>query len=313
MNDWALICSGQGAQSPALFSQFPFTAAGLAVRQRVLDSGTLPAPVAAWLAAPSAHPEQIYQDAFAQPLLCLYQAMVWAELAPLLPAPHLAAGYSLGELSAYGCAGVLAAEDVVALAAERARLMDAAAPPGRMIAVTGASPATAAALAAPLGGHLAIAISETHCVLGCLADRAEALAAALKSTARDAVILPVSVASHTPLLDAAVAPFREALRTRPCARFHFSVLAGIDATAVATAAAMLRTLPEQIHHTLRWDLVRSRLTEGGCPVLLELGPGSQLAHIALAEDGLRDVRSVSEFRTPSGIAAWLKRALNDSQ
>lgn len=231
--------------------------------------------------------------------------MVWAELEPFLPRPAMVAGYSLGELSAYGCAGALTPEDVIRLAAMRARLMDAAGPMGRLIAVKGLTPDAAAA---PPGAHLAIVISEAHCVVGCLAERAEDLVLELKITgANEAVILAVTVAAHTPILDAAVEPFRTALEQVPWQTPRNPVLAGVSASKVLARAQMEESLPEQIHRTVRWDRIQRRLVESSCQVLLELGPGNQLAHMALP---MRlEARGVDEFHSPQGVGTWVKSAL----
>ncbi len=309
MNPFAIVCSGQGAQTLDLFEAFPFGAKGRGMKEQILASGSLPPEVAAWLAQPQAQPTLIYQDHYAQPLLCLFQAMVWAELADRLPTPQLVAGYSLGELSAYGCAGALAPEDVVGLASIRAQVMDAAAPEGKLIAVTGLAVERAAALAREHGGHVAIIVGGDHCILGCLAENANVIVAALQTEARSVVPLHVSIASHTPLLEAAVAPFREALLARKCGPFHMPVLAGVNATPIVTQTEMVRWLPEQIHRTVRWDMVMSRLEEAYCRVILELGTGNQLAHMALAEAFKPEARSVTEFRTVDGIVSWVEKSL----
>ena len=131
MSSFAVLCSGQGGQAPDLFERFPFAEKGRSVQQQVLDSGCLSPEVTAWLKNPGARPSLIYQAHYAQPLLCLFQAMVWAELSDRLPRPQFVAGYSLGELSAYGCAGALAPKDTIDLATARAHFMDTAAPVGR--------------------------------------------------------------------------------------------------------------------------------------------------------------------------------------
>jgi [acyl-carrier-protein] S-malonyltransferase len=305
MSQFAILCSGQGAQTPELFSRFPFGKKGLAVKQRVIDAGCLDPEVAAWLADSAANPQAIFQNHFSQPLICLFQAMVWAELETLLPPPALIAGYSLGELSAYGCAGAFSPEDIVRLAGIRARLMDGAGPPGELIAVTGLGANIAGGWE---GAHLAIVIGDDHCVIGCLAERAESLARELRAAgARDAVILPVTVAAHTTLLDAAVEPFRQALQAADGQSPHLPVLAGISAAKVLRREQMEQTLPEQIHHTIRWDRIQQRLAESNCRVLLELGPGSQLAHMALATGA--QARGVDEFRSAEGVAAWVEKTL----
>ncbi|MBN8710419.1 MAG: hypothetical protein BGO12_23380 [Verrucomicrobia bacterium 61-8] len=305
MSQFAIVCSGQGAQTPEIFTRFPFTEKGLALRQRIIDARCVDDDVLDWLADPSRNPQAIFQNHFSQPLICLYQAMVWVEIADLVPAPAMVAGYSLGELTAYFCAGAFSPEDVVRLAGVRSREMDAAGPRGELIAVTGLSPSRASSLD---GAMLAIVISEDHCVVGCSADRAESLARELKDAgARDAVVLAVTVASHTALLDRAVEPFRSALQQVPWQVLKTPVLAGISAAKVLRREQMEQVLPEQIHHTVRWDRIQQRFQESGCRVVLELGPGTQLSHMAVAQ-GI-EARGVDEFRSIEGIGEWVKATM----
>jgi len=309
MSLFAILCSGQGAQSPDLFAQFPFTDKGFALKQRILEAGCLEAEVAAWLAHPTAAPDAIYQNHYSQPLLCLFQAMIWAELEDGLPLPGLIAGYSLGELSAYGCAGAITTEDVLRLAGMRARAMDTAAATGELLAVTGLSIEAATAAATPAGGYVAIVIGDDHCVLGCLATQAIAVMDAMRAAgAREVIPLHVSVASHTPLLDAAVEPFRKALQTAAWSTPRMPILAGINSAKVLRREQMELWLPEQIHHAIRWDRIQQRMRESNCHVFLELGPGRQLAHMA-AGAGV-EARSVEEFRSIDGILAWVAKALD---
>ena len=72
-------------------------------------------------------PDLWFRNDIAQPLIALYQQMVWAVVKPLLPPPDIIAGYSLGEISAYGIAGHLSPAETVRLSAERGRLMSDAA------------------------------------------------------------------------------------------------------------------------------------------------------------------------------------------
>jgi [acyl-carrier-protein] S-malonyltransferase len=310
MSSLAVLCSGQGGQTPDLFERFPFTEKGGNVKQQVLESGCLSPEVTEWLKNPRADPSLIYQDHYAQPLLCLFQAMVWAELSERLPTPQLVAGYSLGELSAYGCTGALAPKDIIDLATARARFMDTAAPVGRLIAVSGLTVGKAAEIAARHEGYVAIIVRDDHCLLGCLAEKAEALASAAATLARSVVTLNVTIAAHTPLLDSAVEPFRKALEVRDCRPFKSPVLAGVNASKIQSKADMVQWLPEQIHRTVRWDLISSRLAESNCQVVLELGSGAQLAHMALAGKTAQEARSISEFRSVDGILSWVVKALD---
>lgn len=305
MTQFSILCSGQGAQSPELFTRFPFSEKGLALKRRVLEAGCLAPDLAAWLAEPARNPRAIFLNHFSQPLLCLYQAMVWEELKDDLPKPAMIAGYSLGELSAYCCSGAIAPEDAVRLAATRAKVMDAAGPLGELIAVTGLPIGLVAGFQ---GAHLAIVIGDDHCVIGCLAEQAVSLAEELKlAGAKNAAVLAVTVASHTPILDAAVEPFRLALQDIPWHPPGIPVLAGVSASKVLRQEQMLQTLPEQIHRTIRWDRIQQRLLESGSRVLLEIGPGDQLAHMAVGLGA--NARGADEFRSRQGVIAWVKSAL----
>jgi len=307
---FAVVCPGQGAQSPDLFQKFPFSEKGEALKRRVVEAGCLEPEVAAWLADPTQSPDDVFQNHFSQPLLCLYQLMVWEEVRNELPGPRLFAGYSVGELSAYGCAGAMTPEEIVRLSGLRARAMDAAGA-GGMVAVSGFPVESVAKLAGPLGGHVAIVLAPDHCVVGCGPSMAEGICQSLLAAgAGAAVSLPVRVPSHTPLMDAAVEPFRLALQTIAWQSPAAPVLAGIDGTKVANELQMQETLPEQIHRTVRWDLVEERLEESGCRVVLELGPGAQLAHASLSGKFSGDARSASEFHSTAGIIEWVQKALD---
>jgi len=304
---FAVICSGQGAQTPDVFTSFPFGPKGLAVKKRILDANSLEPEVAAWLMDPAKDPEAIFKNHFSQPLLCLFQLMLWAELD--VPSPRLFAGYSLGELVAYGCAGAWTPEETVRLAGIRARAMDAAGS-GELLAVTGLPVERASSVATQQGACLAIVLADDHCVVGCPPGKEEDVAAALLAAgAGNAIPLRVSVPSHTRFLDAAVEPFRATLQGVEWHSPTSPVLAGIDAQKILRQPAAIASLPEQIHHTIRWDLVQQRIIEEGCTVVLELGPGSQLAHALLGARFLGGVRSAAEFRSAMGIGDWVRTSL----
>jgi len=197
----------------------------------------------------------------------------------------------------------------VGLASTRAKLMDDAAPPGGMIAISGLDVERAAELADQHQGYVAIIISNDQSVLGCLAEKAEAIGSAARMSARSVTVLNVTVASHTPILDSSVEPFRQAVLARNCQPFKCAVLAGVNAAKIHSKEKMVEWLPEQIHQTIHWDLVLSRLTESNSRVFLELGSGAQLAHLALARKSTREARSISEFRSLDGIVAWVEKAV----
>jgi len=90
---------------------------------------------------------------------------------------------------------------------------------------------------------------------------------------------------------------------------HTPVLAGVDGTPVLSRTRAIETLANQTAETILWHACLEGLREAGCTVLLELGPGADLARIA--RDQLPDIpaRSIAEFRSLHGAVAWVTRHL----
>jgi [acyl-carrier-protein] S-malonyltransferase len=252
----------------------------------------------------------MFENRVAQPLIVAATLAMWEALRDRLPAPALAAGYSIGELAAYGVAGALAPQEVIALAAMRAGCMDRAAAlnPGQaMLAVTGVPVERARALADQAGASVAIITGEDACIAG-------GTRTALESLVREAAVqgarcqeLPVAVASHTPLMAPAVAPFAEALAAAAWQMPSCPVLSGIDATRIAEPAQAVDHLSRQLAQTILWSSCMDAAVESGATVALELGPGASLSRMFRTRYPDLPCRSVSEFRSIDGIAAWLER------
>ena len=68
--------------------------------------------------------KDIFKNSFAQPYICAVQIATYHALKDLIPAASVFAGYSLGELSLYGCNGSLSPEKAIELAKKRAEHMD---------------------------------------------------------------------------------------------------------------------------------------------------------------------------------------------
>ena len=304
----AILCPGQGAQHAGMFDLSRLDPGA----SRLLDD---------WFADPALGPllhasvegEARFANRIAQPSIVAASLAMWTALRPSLPEPALVAGYSIGELTAYGVAGALDAGAAAKLAVERARLMDAClegGPAQAMVALSGMPAGSGEALLARFGFYAAIVTGDDALVAGGPAARGEALAEAALAAGGRATLLPVAVASHTPLLQGAVAPFADLLAVQRWSSPVFPVLSGISAEPIHDVGKAMRDLPRQIAEPIRWKECMDACLEAGVTVALELGPGAALARMLQSRHPGIACRSVSEFRSLDGIYSWLGRQLD---
>jgi [acyl-carrier-protein] S-malonyltransferase len=87
------------------------------------------------------------------------------------------------------------------------------------------------------------------------------------------------------------------------------VLAGIDASPVASADAARAALARQLAATIRWVDCMDALAESGIAAAIELGPSAGLARMFAARHPQIACRSLADFRTLNGLLSWLERQL----
>lgn len=306
----ALLCPGQGTQHSAMFDMAcRDTRAAAALKQWSLDAH-LGAPLDEVLADPS----RLFANQMAQPLIVAATLAMWTALKDDLPEPALVAGYSIGELSAHAIAGALSGVSAVGVAALRASLMNDClhTTPGQALAaLSGVLLSAASGMLAEHGFHVAIQTSEDSAIVGGLLARLPNLQAALAGQGARINLLPVEVASHTPYLRPAVAPFALALRQCQWTAHTSPVLAGISANRIDDVEGAISTLSRQLAEPIRWMDCMDALAEAGATVALELGPGATLSRMLQARHPTIACRSVADFRTLAGVRQWLDRSLAD--
>ncbi len=246
-------------------------------------------------------------------LLCCTQALAaWAALGSTTTEVVIA-GYSVGELAAWGCAGLLGAADVLRLANVRAAAMDAAAPEGTgLAAVRGLTRAAIDALCRRYQAEVAIVNGPDSYVVGGLRAQLLPLAEeAASAGASRSVLLPVGVAAHTSRLAPASERLRAELRAaRISAALPVTVrlLSGLDGNAVRDVDAGAEKLAAQLSQPLDWEACLNSCREAGVTTILELGPGRALANMAREAVPQARCRSLEEFKTLAGVRAWLAAA-----
>lgn len=289
-----ILCPGQGGQHAQMFDLARAEPRGAAL----LDTLALP-PL-----------EQMFDNHGAQQLIVASTLATWEALREKLPQPALVAGYSIGELAAYGVAGAFTPVQTLALAEARANLMDAclaAQAEQALAALSGMPLRQAAALCAEHSCHVAIETGEDSCIAGGPATALAALEARVVAAGGRCQRLPVAVASHTPYMAAAVAPFAELLRDADFAPMRAPVVAGISALAGSGKAQAVEHLSRQLAEKILWMGCMDACAEAGVTVALELGPGAALSRMLRARHPQIACRSVADFRSIAGVVGWIER------
>jgi [acyl-carrier-protein] S-malonyltransferase len=301
-----ILCPGQGDQYPGMFDLLhnePAARPAFHALADVLgcDPQRLPADV-------------FHLNTVAQPLVCAVEMAMFAVLRDRIEAPSIFAGYSVGELAAYGCTGAIAFADILTLARTRATLMDAACTqPNGLIAVRGLEQAAIAGLCLRTGCFLAIANDQDRFIVGGLVESLHDFKRAAIDAGAKVTALKIAVASHTPLMAMAASKFKTILADYAWKTPSAPILAGISGAAIRQRSPAIDALSNQIDHTLNWQACLVALIEYGCTALLELGPGSSLSRIARERFPHVPARSCSDFSSIDGIADWISRASQTGQ
>ena len=232
-----------------------------------------------------------------------------------MPDRIVVAGYSVGEVAAWGVAGLFGMTGTLDLVARRAEAMDTASQPGDgLLFIRGLSRDDVDRLCKRYEAAVAIVNPGAAFVVGGGRAALHAIAKEAKiMNAAKVVELPVEVASHTRRLVAASAEFRESLRlfsvTFPPAA-GIRILSGVDGDPVVRIDSGLDKLAAQISRTVLWTGCLQGCMEAGATAFLELGPGHALSETVASM--WRDVptRSVEDFRSIQGARAWLAHHRN---
>jgi len=198
-----------------------------------------------------------------------------------LPAPAFYAGHSMGQYSAMVAAGVIALDDGLRLVRERGRQMQASADDGAMAAVIGLADDRIAELetAGRALGEFTIANRNSPGQIVVSGERAAVEGAAAKARelgAKRAIVLPVSVAAHSPLMVNAAAGMKRVLADVDFNDPRAPLLANADARPLTTAEQCRTELVEHLTRGVDWVAAVDFMSTQGVGVFVEVGPGKVL-------------------------------------
>ncbi len=303
----AFIFPGQGSQSVGMLvelaGQEPVVEATFVEASDVLGYDL-------WDLVKHGPEERLNATEFTQPAMLAAGVAawrVWCEHTAIRPA--WMAGHSLGEYTALVCAQSLDFHDGLRLVTQRAQLMQQAVPAdvGAMAAVLGLEDDQVVAVCeqASEGGLIVKAANFNAPGQVVIAGHRDAVTRATElakaAGAKRAVILPVSVPSHCPLMQPAAERFQSLLQQVNFAVPVTPVLHNVDVNRHAEAEAIRHALVSQLSGSVRWAESVRAMADAGVHRFIECGPGRVLA--GLNKRIVPDAQTETIFDTASLLKA----------
>ena len=312
MPNYAFVFPGQGSQyvgmGRALVDASPAAAAVLNEADVVLDE-----PLSRLMLDGPA--EQLDQTINSQPAIlamsvALLRALEERASGPGAEAnltPAFYAGHSMGQYSALVAAGVISLADGLRLVRERGRQMQASAEDGAMAAVIGLPDDKVGELEAAgrAAGQFTIAnrnspgqivVSGETAAVSAAADAARALGA------KRAIVLPVSVAAHSPLMAKAADGMRRVLADVEFNDPSAPLLANADARPLRTAQECRAELVEHLTKGVDWVAAVEYMAGQGVDSFVEVGPGKVLTGLIKRIASDANAFALDDQSAPEGIA-----------
>jgi len=279
----ALLFPGQGAQSVGM---------GRDVAERSPAAAKLLARIDAALASPVTPvmfegPEKALRDtATSQPAIVAHGLAVLAAMEErgARPAFEAAAGLSLGEYAALAAAGAIDPVEAVRLVAQRGALMKEAAEAreGSMVSVIGLEAGKVEAAVREAQGAGTVVVANYNCpgqlvISGECAAVERAAELCREAGAKRVIVLKVSGAFHSPLMESAAAALAPRLEEAAFAPGRVPVIANATAEYVRDPDEIRRALTRQVTGSVLWERSMRRLVDDGFDTFYEVGPGRVLA------------------------------------
>jgi [acyl-carrier-protein] S-malonyltransferase len=235
--------------------------------------------------------DQLKQTQVTQPAVFLHSVIAFKGID--VNRPDMVAGHSLGEFSALVANGVLSFEDGLKLVSIRALAMQKACEinPSTMAAVLGLEDAkveeVCAAVQKETGeivvpanyncpGQLVISGSIKGIEIAC--ERMKA------AGAKRALVLPVSGAFHSPLMEPAREELKAAIETTTFYSPNAPIYQNVAAKAVISKDEIKKNLIDQLTGAVRWTQSVQAMITDGAHRFTEVGPGKVLQGLILKID-----------------------------
>ncbi len=277
-----MVFPGQGSQSVGMQADL---AAEFPVVKETYDEASEVLGYNLWALVQDGPAEKLSETIVTQPAMLtagIAAYRVWQAAGGATPSQ--VAGHSLGEYSALVAAESMSFNDAMVVVIRRAQLSQDAVPAGvgAIAAIIGldddavikvCDEASSIGVAEPVNFN-----SPGQVVIAGHKDAVEnAIERCKAAGARMAVLLPMSVPSHSSLLIGAGEALKEALAEATISPPAITVVAATDGKAYTDSDDIRSRLSRQVYSPVHWVTTVNAIIEGGATSIIECGPGKVLA------------------------------------
>ena len=304
----AVVFPGQGSQSVGMLKAFAETSEEV---EKTFQQASEVLGYDLWDVVCNGPEDRLNQTEITQPAMLAADVAVMRIMTELcMTKPYALAGHSLGEYAALVGAGALDFEDAVKLVAERGRLMQSAVAEGEgaMAAIIGPfdEQVIKACDKATADTGVPVEAVNFNCpgqivIAGATAAVDRAIEILQEEGAKRAMKLPVSVPSHSSLMQPAAEEMAKLLDAVTIRSPKIQVIHNVDAKSHDDPASIRDALTRQIYYPVRW-MQTIMIIKEDADAIIECGPGRVLTGLNKRID--KEIKSFS-LDTPTSMQKFL--------
>lgn len=240
--------------------------------------------------------EKLKQTEFTQPAIFLHSVALYKTLDAT---PDMVAGHSLGEFSALVACGAVSFKDALKIVRRRGELMQAAGTsnPGTMAAIIGMDDEKVEAVcikATEQTGREVVA-ANYNCpgqlvISGYIESVRVAVDIAKEEGARMAMLLPVSGAFHSSLMEPAFVGLKESLENLDIKTPVCPIYSNFTAEPTSDVNEIRSNLLDQLMNPVRWTQTLQNMLANGATSFVEVGPGKVLQGLVKRTDRKAEIK-----------------------
>lgn len=240
--------------------------------------------------------EKLKQTEFTQPAIFLHSVALYKTLDA---APDMVAGHSLGEFSALVACKAVGFEDALKIVRRRGELMQAAGTsnPGTMAAIIGMDDekVEAVCLKATEQTGKEVVAANYNCpgqlvISGYIESVKVAVDIAKEEGARMAMLLPVSGAFHSSLMEPAFVGLKESLENLNINTPVCPIYSNFTAEPTSDVNEIRSNLLDQLMNPVRWTQTLQNMLTNGATSFVEVGPGKVLQGLVKRTDRKAEIK-----------------------